>query len=424
MKKQISLSRLYIAGVRRLHFLVLLAVFVPFFCRITTLGLEPEEVAAAADTFIPLYGLTLTLVVPVILIYLVQEKAPSLWVFLLCVCPAALLYLAGLFVVEDALGLSINGSEKIPQTLILLAFLCDAIQMRTNDNSRKKAKNENDISWRGDQYLLPFPALQFLLMFVVFYVAALLFHSHELAHVSLTGAILYFFLVFPYLLLSRREEYLEERHNVHRIPADLISRLQGSSLLRVLIPCALFAAAALMTSSGRQFLTLPEITYSGNGSFTYSPFLMRYWMRPDMIEIEMLKKAAPPPQWLVEIFYFLDNVMTLLILALVVYALFRAISGLVIRFGYSDQNKDVRPPRARAADEHFSLKKDRVKFSFRQPEDSVRRRYKKTILRYRSEAPDISETPRRMEALAGLPDTPQMRQLHEDYEKSRYAKKE
>ncbi len=381
MKKPVSLSKLYIAGVRRLHFLVPMAVLVPFFCRITTLGLDADEVAAAAATFVPLYGLTLTLVLPAIAIYLVQEKVSSLWVFLLCACPIALLYLAGLFACEDALGLSINGSEKIAQALILLAFFLDAIQMRTNDNGRKKAKNENDISWRGDEYLLPLPALQFLILFVLFYVGALLFHSHELAHVALTGSILYFFLVFPYLLLYRKEDYLEDRHNVHRIPSELIARLQGRSLLRVLTPCALFAAAAVMTSSGRQFLTLPKITYSGSDGPMYSPFLMRYWMRNEMFEMELFKKGAPPPKWLTEIFYFLDNVVTLLVLALAAYALYRGVRGLVIRFGYSYKAPQVSTLRALAADEHTSLKKPHPTRTPLQPGDSVRRRYKKTILR-------------------------------------------
>lgn len=424
MKQHLSFSKLYINGVRRLHLLVLMAVFVPFFCQITTLGSGADALANAAGTFGPLYGLTLTLAVPVIFIFFVQEKVSSLWTFLLYACPVSLLYLAGLFSFENALGLSTNNSEKIPQALILLLYLFDAIQMRTNDNSRKKAKNENDISWREDQYLLPLPALQFLILFALLYVVALLFHSNELAHVTLIGTIQYFFLVFPYLLLSRREDYLEDRHNVHRIPTGLISSLQGKSMIRVLIPCALFAAAAVMTSSGRQFLTLPPITYSGGKYPTYKPCPMPFWVKRNMFLVELMKKSGPPPQWLVEIYYFIDNVVTLLILALLAYALYRAVRGIVIRFGYLDKSVPIQAKSLQTVDEHISLKKEHARFTLFDRTDGVRRRYKKTILRYRGEAPDISETPERMEKLANLPDTPDMRALHEEYEKVRYSSRE
>ncbi len=422
MKHRLSFTKLYIKGVRRLHFLVLLALCVPFFCRIASLGSDDPAVSRAQEAFIPLYALTLTIILPAVLIYLLQEKASSLGIFLLCTCPLAILYLAALFALEKSLGFSVNGSERIPQALIMLSFLLDAIRMRTNDNSRKKAKDDNDISWTGDQYLLPLPALQYLLMFAFFYIAALLFHSHELAFVSLFGAILYFFLVFPYLMMLRKEQYLENRKNVQRIPTELIARLQGTSLIRALIPCALFAAAALLTSSGRRFLNLPRIVLEGTGSYSFGPLMPGCKMMRKWLPIDLGNRGGPPPQWVMDLFEFIDNVVAILILALAAYAFYRGIRGIVIRFRYHG-SPEIRAASSRhTVDEHVSLKKERPGFSFRRPVNAVRRKYMKTILHYRKEAPDISETPAKMELLAGLPDTLQMRTLHEDYESVRYGR--
>ncbi len=417
-----SFSKLYIKGVRRLHFLVLMALFVPFFCRITTLGLDEQAAADAVQTFIPLYVLSLSIVLPAAMIYLIQEKASSIWTFLICACPMVLIYLSLLFWADNALGLNVNGSEKIPQALIVLMYLLDAIRMRTNDNSRKKSKDDNDLSWVGDQYLLPLPALQFLLLFALFYVLALLFHSHELSFTALIGSIMYFFLVLPYLMLLHREEYLENRHNVHRIPTELIARLQGISMARVLIPCSLVAIAALMTSSGRRFLDLPKIVFESSYTpFRYHP-LPRCGLMRVLKEMEIGKRGGPPPQWLMDLLEFVDNIVAMLILALIAYAFYRGIKGIVVRFNYKNRPDSPLTRKVQTTDEHISLKKERKRFTFREPSNSIRRRYKKTILHYRKEAPEIHETPSRIEALAGLPDTPQMRILHDEYEAARYGR--
>ena len=72
------------------------------------------------------------------------------------------------------------------------------------------------------------------------------------------------------------------------------------------------------------------------------------------------------------------------------------------------------------SDEHISLRPSSFSWSVRL--SGIRRRYKKTILQYRGEAPGISETPAQIERLAGLPDTEQMKSLHAEYEKARYGR--
>ena len=74
MKQNHSFTELYIALVRRLHFVFVLALMVPFLCLTVTFGMSPARAALAQACFLPLYALTLTLAVPASVMYLLQEK--------------------------------------------------------------------------------------------------------------------------------------------------------------------------------------------------------------------------------------------------------------------------------------------------------------------------------------------------------------
>ena len=67
------------------------------------------------------------------------------------------------------------------------------------------------------------------------------------------------------------------------------------------------------------------------------------------------------------------------------------------------------------------IKPRRTRGRIRPGRNSVRRRYRRTILHYRPTPPMPYETPAMIEQRANLPDTPQMRKLHDAYEQERYA---
>ena len=417
-----SPSRVYLILIRRLHFLALLALNVPCYCLIITHGLGGPEADAARAHLLPLYLFTFALAIPASYQYFLQERVKNLGSFLLCALPVSFLCLAGLCYLEMGLGISIMGGEQIPQALILLLYLFDAIRMRTNDNSRKKAKAQEDHSWGGDVYLLPLPALPFEIPFAAVYICALVVHSNALAKTALVGAILYFFLVLPYHVLSRREAYLESRHHISRIPVRGIARLQGAALARVLIFCALIAAAALMTSGGRQFLDLPKLGLNYRKIDPYGGFYEVSRLLRLLISLGIIKRGAPPPQWLVSLFAFIENVLTIVMTAVLAYAVWLILRSLYLRFRKFGEKEEEAASLGESQDEHVSLKKKRSAagpFSGLR-ENPIRRRYRRTILRSRRTPPDPCETPAVMEERAGLSGTPQMQELHESYERVRY----
>ncbi len=421
MKTALSPSKLYTAIVRRLHFLVLLALLVPCFCLVITFGMSREDAASALSCFLPLYFLTLSIALPASFMYLLEKKIPNLGVFLLCACPVCLLYLAGLFALEGWLSLSIQGGEKVPQALILLLFLLDAIRMRTNDNSRRKAKVQEDHSWTGDMYLLPLPSIAITIPFAVIYIGALFLHSHELAQTALVGVILYFFIVFPCRVLTGRDEYLEGRHHVSRVPGNRISRLLRQYLAGVLIPCVLLAAAALVTAGGRHFLNLPkfrpDIFNAPDNRVMYEESaLLR-----ELLAAGSADGGAAPPAWLLSLLDFIDNALTVVLAGIIFYVIWVGVRSLIIRFRRQDGDSGKPPSPGAAADEHISLKTSGKTVPATLTEGRIRRRYRRTILHFRGQAPDPYETPSLMEERSRLPDTPGMRSLHEEYERARYG---
>ena len=389
MKQKHSFTELYIALVRRLHFVFVLALMVPFLCLTVTFGMSPARAALAQACFLPLYALTLTLAVPASVMYLLQEKVKNLGLYLLCCVPVAFGYLAALCYLEMGI-------------------------------SRRKAKAQNDLSWTGDLYLLPLPSLVILLPFALFYITALFLHSNAFAQTALVGSILYFFLVLPWHVLERKEAFLESRHHISQIPSRRIGKLQAAALLRVLIPCALLAIAALLTSGGRHFLDLPRLPvefFSKPDGVVYQPDpFVRF-----LIALGLLKRGQLPPAWLHHLIVFVENVLTIFMTVFIIWVCFLAVRSLYRRFRKVEETGSPTLSRDGSSDEHISLRKKPRPEHLTREQNTIRRRYRRTILRALGAPPEPGETPTMMEQRANLPDTPETRTLHETYEQARYS---
>ena len=295
--------------------------------------------------------------------------------------------------------------------------------MRFNDNERVRAKKLQDLSWTGDDYLLPQPWLQILAVFLLLYIASLFSHSKGLGDVALAGAVLYFFLVFPYRFLKNRSDYLEKMIHISSVPSARIRRLTGIFLAAVLISCALFAGLAAMSASGRIFLTLPRFRGTLNPDLV-SGFQQEAQMEQLMDLQDLIgAEGREPPVWLQLFFQILENVLTVAGLVFIAVLLVRMLQKAVRAFRIRDtENGDE--IESLLQEERASL---RARTGFggsaaEREKNRIRRRYRRTILRYRKEAPGIQETPSEMEKLAGLPDTEEMRNLHLDYEQARYGR--
>lgn len=419
-----TFDRWYMAAVRRLHLAVPAAALFPLLCQVIEKGVDGPVAELMEGKLLPAFLLSLFPVLPAGLLYLAEKKLRSLGLYFLCVTACAgACFLGERFLLGTVLKIPYAGAGAYLSLVFMLLYAYDALQMRFNDNERIRAKRMQDLSWTGDDYFLPQPWLQFLAFFLCLYIVSLFAHSRGLGNVALAGAVLYFFLVFPYRFMKNRSDYLEKMLHVSNVPSVRIRRLTGIFLAAVLIASGLFAGLAALSSSGRIFLTLPEIRESGTEDII-SGFQQEAQME-QLMDLQMLmgEEGREPPVWLQVFFTILENVLTALGIFLIAAFLVRMLQRAIRSFRVRDtENGDE--IESLLQEERVSL---RIRSGLRagageREKNRIRRRYRRTILRYRKEAPGLHETPSEMERLANLPDTEEMKALHTDYELARYGR--
>ena len=415
-QRKISLSTVYLRVVRRLHMIPVLALLAPFLCALLDYSLARGG-EAAEHSLLRVYLISLLLVIPAALLHLAEMLLKRLSLYVLGGVMIIALGTAGFSAVCSHAGGPAAGPGTAAALAALILVFFDALQIHNNDNRRRIAKLEEDPSWEGDIYLLPQPTFLVLIWFAVIYVISLFIHSEGLGTAALSGSVLYFFLVFPYLVLKGLEYYLENRRHVSSIPLEGIRRLHSRTIPAVLIPCGLVAAVSILSAGGRRFLDLPVFPPMEEALFG-NDMMMELWIRERMEMLNLLEEGAPPPAWLLTALAWIENALTLLaflvILRFVVFLLLAAARrfGLILPETSGDSAREDR-------DEHVSLRPAARPVS--REEAGVRRRYRRTILRAMGKAPEISETPDEMERLANLQGTEQTKALHEEYERVRYG---
>lgn len=420
--KKLRAGQLYTAAVRRLHCIPLSAMLLPFMLLIAQMSADETSAPFYERMVFTAFFLELLLAIPAALIFLAAERISGFTGFALVSAAAFALVFAGTGYIAALCGRPLAGFSAFFNLLLLGIFLIDAVRMRLRDRERARARLENDPTASIRTTLLPEPALWLLLWFVPFYIFSQFTHTRALGDASLAGAILYFFLVLPYVLTERRENYLEARRSLKNIPFERIDKLSLRRIAFILTPCALFAATAVLTAGKRFFLKMPVL--KDIADFEMNPdFVMWLLLRRKQMEgMEFGAEGAPPPAWLVAVLSFLENAAIVLACTLILYFL---ISWTVraVRFFRGVGH----PPRQQRTadgmeDEHTRLAPARPRARIPREAAGIRRRYRRLILKLRKGAPGPSETPEEMERLAGLADTEENRQLHESYERARYGR--
>ncbi len=419
MKNKGDPEKIYTTAVRRLHFLLPLATLVPCICQIVFIGMkDAAKTEYAAKIMMPLYLESLLLALPVSLVYYAKDKMKKLWEFSLCAAMTVAIFILIAPMIAALTGINTGGVGQAVCLALLIIFVVDAVQMRLSDNERIRSKRDADLSWTGDQYLLPKPSFWWLLWFGILYIASLFLHNTQLGNIALTGAIFYFTIVYIYVSLDRKEDYLSKRRGVSGIPEESMSRLYRRRIISVVIPSALVGVISILTGSGRRFLDLPVIRYTvninrtGQQDFPICDLMLRLQL------MDLQKRSAPPPQWIITLIDLLENALSVAAFALLFWAVWKILTAVARNFRTEVQDED-RWKEVGVRDEHTSLLKKRS--AREKGPGNVRRKYRRTILRARGQAPGISETPAQMEALSGLAGDPGMEKLHTEYELERYG---
>ena len=409
----------YTESVRRLHLIVPLALLIPLLALIPIGGMDAQSAAAADGRLVYAYLSGLLLLLPCGGIYLAESRISRFPVFLLACIALMAGRVAAAYHWGQFTGLSLQGTDLAADVVILLLVFLDAMSMRYNENSRIRSRREADLSWTEDRRFLPGPGWAVFACFVGVYIVSLLAHSTGLGSAALAGGIVYFFLFCPWLLFRGRADYLGNRKHVRGVPAQRIRKLHNRQIAVLLLSASVPAAVSVLTAGGRQFIDLPSFGAPVNESMVQESMMQQQFLMEEFMRMMGEEEGAAPPQWVVKLFLLMENAATVICVAFFAWFLIRLIFYAAKKFsGIEKEEKKIHF--AEGTDEHFRLGRQSLQPFL--PGSAVRRRYRRVILRYRRQAPGISETPSQMEELAHIPDSEDIRSLHDEYERVRYGR--
>ena len=356
---------------------------------------------------------------------LAARKVRSLWSYILiCVLAAGATGL--LSQVVGALWL-----ERHMRTVLFLEtafgvlFLSfTSAQIRMREKRRRKAIQENDITWAEMPAVLEKPSVFGILFFVGAYILSLITNCPAFCDLSLRAGVLYTVLLLLHSYMQRILENFQEYTHLTHVPADKILRQHTGIMVFLVLMVCLASIPSLMTGKFRSYRDIRDWEIEN----VISPEDMLFpEMNSDLDEIVPhpdIEKGEyhPVPDWYKPAGYFLTGVV-LLVFA---FMILRAIRRFAFSFqGGVEENGDI--AMSLAHDETAGIRQV-LRFGRNEAAESdrekIRRKYRRTIRRYRrrGELPSGFETPSRIEEETHFPEDFDIASLHETYITARYGK--
>lgn len=263
------------------------------------------------------------------------------------------------------------------------------------------------------------PSFFGLALYLLIFVISAIVGVPSLQRLSLLGAVLYFLVCLGFKGLERLDHYLTINHAMHDLPARRIQRVAGAAVAASVAIAAILLLPLALTNEGNTRIVLPDKTYLPSAANTDgSEFLAEQGdgqMDYDLTEL------YGKPTWQIPAF------VTNIILGAISLVLAVAIATSVLRLlkdfrrSYTDSRDYVQYLAKDDPDAGESYAGDAIirkpRLLDRSPNATIRRRYRKAILKAAQEPPEQWMSPREAESHARL-DAPA---LHRLYEKARYG---
>lgn len=259
--------------------------------------------------------------------------------------------------------------------------------------------------------------------FIVMYIMGILFESKLLCDLALFCAVIYWFIALAYKFFGATEHYFMLNKRTKGIPKRRLYAISGGMLclfagimLVAVLPSFLLINARKYTNVREWFGDVPLIPYSyeGNGEFrapaggdmdgTALLLADSAWNTPEPLEI-----------W-DDLFWILEIIVGIVVLG-VTWAMIRKI--------FQDFRKEADENGDKIENLEDAVENERIAVAVHKPDgetSDIKRRYKRTIRRYRKERPAVYETPAEIEEKAGLAEDAAMQELHAEYERVRYGR--
>ena len=341
----------------------------------------------------------------------------ALTVFLCLLSCLALCFLLGRLLLPEPLSLlyvAVMGGE-------LLFVSSTASSLRRMSIRRRKAREEDDISWEERPVVFEMPRFSIFILHVLSYIWGLALHSPMQCDISLLGAFIYLPLYLSYASRYGLGLYLDEKHHVSNIPIRRISRITRVPLALVLLFLLLIMAPSLLLRGRRPYTDLREWKIElapvetpplGGGENMMSS------LPPEILElIAASREAKELPTIFTVLFHLLVTACLLLMLRLLILAALHHVQE--FRSPYDEG--DLIIPLSKEEEKPEEIRK-KIPKEESASDLSIRRIYKKAIRKQLKKEPPLPyEMPSDLSRRAKLLEAPEGRKLHEDYEKARYG---
>ena len=399
-----------------LHPVMIFSLIVPV---IYTFILERD-----AEQLLRFFLCSLIVFLPSLVIRTAAGKSPSAFLYLLICLPAG----AGTLFLSWQIGRFVLSRVFSVVYLLFTGVFCliqmtESFLVRIRDYERRKAMEDHDISWTDRTYFLEKPVPAAVIWFILGYFSGVVTACPVLCDIALITGLLYLLLALIYMHMEMTDKYLKDTSALANVPGKRIRRLETGMLTVFLILLVCSGIPAFMTMGSRKYADIRNM----KGKYVLSeeelkemPLIMPdnsfHTFQEEFFGEE--QEVREPPAWLEPLIQIIAAAFFIAGLAGLVLALreyFRE-----FRDGLQE-NGDI--AESLSGDEGTGLVPVRRRFLTPLSEkEKIRRKYRRTIRRYRKGLPESAETPEEIEERAAFPEGFDRERLHQDYEKARYGK--
>ena len=372
-----------------------------------------------------IYFSSYILAVPVIGSMVASRKCRRFWVYLCFVICFFFVVKIGAQIIgnlfPDELASNIY---QVCMNVIAVLVAVVAYIMRIYRANKKTAREISDASFI-ESIEVDKPNTKTSLLFVAFYLYALNLDCPQVCDLALYSTLLYLLFAVVYEYIKKTEDYLklnEDACQVRNIPERRIYGIGKAFLIVLLGLLMLTVIPAILTINNRSYNDIRKSEPSKRGiieyEFSVQPMMEIPEFDTDMVPVD--DELSPMAVLIVDIFIYGTLIFVVLLCA---YALFLGLRKMLRRFEQASVDEEDVVESLDYMDEGEIIGIRRRAW-IRTEEDKMRRRYRKFIRKHRKDRPAKFETPTEIETAAGVVDTTEGKELHEQYELARYGFRE
>ena len=399
-----------------LHILLIFSIILPV---LYMLGMQRVE-----GVLVRLYFLGYLMILPMIFLKWAVRKSRNVLLYLVaCVVAIVSACVIALGVGRLLLPGEVRVGYLIYMVVGVLFISIEEYSVRMNRIRQKKAREQMDSSFRQKEYALDKPHFYVCTAYVMIYLVALHFNCPEVCDLSIMSFFLYLMIAVSYQFIESTEKYLsinDEVCHVRNIPYKRIFGIGKYFLLCFLLVILLAVIPTVLTIPYRRYKDIRE--WIQEREVDYEELLKQEAAHSggkdpmaDVVLSYSEPKEMPIPVKM--IFYAIG----LSFLIAILYAVIRWIKEEIRDFKSGvDEDGDIVEALVPEAENIVVQRRGRAP---KTEEEQIRREYRRFIRKNRKDCPSSYETPREIEVLAGVADTPEGKMLHNKYEEARYGKK-